>query len=215
MDTRGERLRIARKKHYKSGRMAAEALNIAPATYGAHERAETPGGRDFGPDEAKVYARRFKVSREWLLYGDVKSGGHIPEPVFEAEAPDESGPRMVSVIGHTGANATASFYVPAGELDKVPAPDEATDKTVAVEIRGHSLGKVLDRAIVFYDDVQRPITPALVGKLCVVGLADERVLVKRVRRGSKPGLYTLISEDDPIEDVEIEWAAPVIDIRPR
>ena len=60
--TRGERLRIAREKHYKSARLAAKAMGIAVSTYGAHERAEAPGGRDYGPDEAKKYGRRFKVA---------------------------------------------------------------------------------------------------------------------------------------------------------
>jgi hypothetical protein len=69
--TRGERLRIARKRHFKSARSAAAALGIPPATYGAHERAQAPGkrGRDYGPEEAAVYGRRFGVRPEWLLTG--------------------------------------------------------------------------------------------------------------------------------------------------
>src|SRR5437763_1517055 len=67
--TRGERLRYARERHFKSARLAAKAMGIAVSTYGAHERAEDPGGRDFGPDEAKRYGRRFKVTPEWLLTG--------------------------------------------------------------------------------------------------------------------------------------------------
>src|SRR4029453_8750315 len=67
--TRGERLRIAREKHFKSARRAGKAMGIPVSTYGAHERAEAPGGRDYGPDEAKKYGRRFKVAPEWLLPG--------------------------------------------------------------------------------------------------------------------------------------------------
>jgi len=59
--SRGQRLRIAREKHFKSGRLAAKAMGIPVGTYGAHERAESPGGRDYGPDEAKKYGRRFRV----------------------------------------------------------------------------------------------------------------------------------------------------------
>ena len=33
------------------------------------ERAESPGGRDYGPEEATRYARRFGVTPEWLLTG--------------------------------------------------------------------------------------------------------------------------------------------------
>lgn len=50
------------------------ALDIPPATYNAHERAEAAGGRDYGPDEAAKYARRFGVDDVWLLTGK----GHRP-----------------------------------------------------------------------------------------------------------------------------------------
>ena len=43
--TRGQRLRMAREKHFKSARLAAKAMGMPVATYGAHERAEQPGGR--------------------------------------------------------------------------------------------------------------------------------------------------------------------------
>src|SRR6266567_6103228 len=101
--TRGERLRIAREKRFKSGRAAANAMGIAVSTYGAHERAEAPGGRDYGPDEAKRYARRFQVTPEWLLTGRGRGPGE--EPPFEAEAPDVSGAPKISVVGYVGAGA--------------------------------------------------------------------------------------------------------------
>jgi hypothetical protein len=69
--TRGERLRTARKRHFKSARAAAKALGVPPATYGAHERAQASGGRgrDYSPEEAELYGFRFKVRPEWLLTG--------------------------------------------------------------------------------------------------------------------------------------------------
>jgi hypothetical protein len=67
--TRGERLKLARSRHFRSARAAAAALGVPPATYGAHERAESSKGRDYGPDEAQRYGRYFRVSPEWLLTG--------------------------------------------------------------------------------------------------------------------------------------------------
>jgi hypothetical protein len=69
--TRGERLRSARERLFKSARAAAIALGIPSATYGAHERAEAAEGRgrDYGPEEAAIYGARFKVRPEWLLTG--------------------------------------------------------------------------------------------------------------------------------------------------
>jgi hypothetical protein len=67
--TRGERLKTARRRYFPSARAAALAMEIPPATYGAHERAQSPGGRDYGPDEAIRYGSRFRVTAEWLLTG--------------------------------------------------------------------------------------------------------------------------------------------------
>jgi hypothetical protein len=46
-----------------SSRRVSQPMNIPVSTYGAHERAESPGGRDYGPDEAKKYGRTFRSRR--------------------------------------------------------------------------------------------------------------------------------------------------------
>src|SRR2546429_226485 len=94
--TRGERLRIARERHFKSARAAGKAMGIPVSTYGAHERAEAPGGRDYGPDEAKRYARRFRVTPEWLLTGRGAGPGEAP---YDPEGP---GSPRVRVVGYVG-----------------------------------------------------------------------------------------------------------------
>jgi transcriptional regulator with XRE-family HTH domain len=78
--TRGERLRLARKKLYSSASSAAAAMGIPAATYGSHERAESSGGRDYGPEEAQRYARRFGVTAEWLLVGKGEPPKQDPMP---------------------------------------------------------------------------------------------------------------------------------------
>jgi transcriptional regulator with XRE-family HTH domain len=120
-------------------------------------------------------------------------------------------PRTVPVKGYVGAGAEAHFYaVSQGDLDEVPAPEWATANTVAVEIRGSSLGTLFDRWLVYYDDVHRPMTPELIGKTCVVGLDTGQILIKKVIRSRTSGKFDLISQtDEPIRDVEIEWAAEV------
>ncbi len=127
-------------------------MGIAVSTYGAHERAEAPGGRDYGPDEAKRYARRFQVTPEWLLTGRGLS------PTGEEEAPAPK----IQVVGYVGAGSTTHFYdVAQGNLDEVSGPACSPAETVAVEIRGDSLGSFFNRWLVFYDDVRRPLTPDL------------------------------------------------------
>lgn len=132
---------------------------------------------------------------------------------------DESQQGTVPVVGYVGAGAEAHFYALSdGELDRVPAPDGATPETVAVEIRGESLGPLFERWLVHYDEVRSPITPDLHGQLCVVGLPNDKVLVKKVRpaKSKAKGLYDLLSNtEDPMPDQVVEWAAKVKSMVPR
>lgn len=136
-----------------------------------------------------------------------------------AEDPEHvaTGRRTVPLVGYVGAGAIAHFYASADEgLDEVEAPPNATQQTRAAEIRGESLGPLFDRWLVFYDDVRSPVTPDLIGQLCVVGLPDERVLVKKLQLSREPGLFHLISNAEaPMLDQEVAWAARVKDMRPR
>jgi len=127
-----------------------------------------------------------------------------------------NGAATVPVVGYVGAGDLAHRYaVGHSNLDHVEERD-ATPQTVAVEVRGDSLGRSFDRWLVFYDDVASPVTEDLFGKLCVVGLSDDRVLIKTIRRGSRPGLFILESNTEPpIKDVPLEWAAKVKTMRPR
>ncbi len=208
--TRGERLRIARERLFKSARVAAKALDIAFSTYWQHERAELPGGREYGPNEANLYAMRFRVTPEWLLTGRGKGIG-VTDPIVPPDA------LKVPVVGYVGAGAEVHFYaLVRGELDEVDLPKGAPESTVAVEIRGESLGSIFNRWLVYYDSVHRPVTPELIGELCVVGLEDGRILVKQIQRGRSNGLFNLVSlTDKPIEDVPVEWAAKINNISPR
>lgn len=85
----------------------------------------------------------------------------------------------------------------------------------AVEIKGASLGPfegwyaVMGRRATFTDQ--------LYGRLCVVQTADDKqIFIKWVERTRRKGVK-LVSGDGEIErdGVELEWAAPVIGMRPR
>lgn len=185
----GERLRQARKAKYKSGRAAALAMGVPFSTYAAHEN----GQNEFDTEAAQRYARRFGVSAAWLLTGEPELGlGQAP------------------LVGYVGAGAEAHFYAEADDPGEfVTAPDGSTPHTVAVQIRGVSVGSLYDGWLVFYDRVESPVTPTVYYRMCVVGLADGRVLVKRLEPSKTEGLYHLISDEPPILDVAVEWAAPV------
>ncbi len=201
-----ERLQKARAEAgYATAADAAEALGVNPTTYWGHEN----GSRGIGR-AAQRYAAFFHVSLDWLLTGKgaprrARTGG---EPRSQATVP---------LVGYVGAGATTHFFAQdSGQLDEVPAIGPVSEATVAVEIRGDSLGTFFDRWVVYYDDVRRPVTPDLVNKLCVVGLEDGRILIKKVARSKSRGLFHLLSQtEDPILDVSIDWAAKVKNMVPR
>lgn len=123
---------------------------------------------------------------------------------------------MVPVVGYVGAGAEAFFEYGQGPFDEVEAPDGATEDTVAVEIRGTSLGELFDRWLIFYDQRREPVTSDLIGKLCVIALDDERVVVKKLKRGQLKGRYDLISNTEPpLYDQTVVWAARVKQMVPR
>lgn len=66
MSDSAERLKEAREKSgYTSAKSAAEAMGIALATYIQHEN----GTRGYPASKAQRYAKFFRTSPEWLLYG--------------------------------------------------------------------------------------------------------------------------------------------------
>ena len=128
------------------------------------------------------------------------------------------GGRMtVPVVGYVQAGAEAVLFgAGQGPFDHVPAPEGSTDHTVAVEIRGESLGEFFTEWLVFYDDVRSPITPDLHGRLCVVGLPGDKILVKLLKPSREPGLFHLLSQTEgPLLDQEVLWGARVKAMTPR
>ncbi len=121
------------------------------------------------------------------------------------------------LVGYVGAGAIAHFYADGqGPFDEVDAPIDARPTTVAVQVRGHSLGALFDNWLVFYDDIRDPPDDSLVARMCVCGLSDGRVLIKALKRSPNVGLWHLLSNTEPpIYDVGLDWAAPVREMRPR
>lgn len=151
-----------------------------------------------------------RLSDKWIRLASDAYGVDPGEVVT-----DRSG--TVPVAGYVGAGTTMHFYAEGqGPLDDVPAPEGATPHTVAAEIRGDSLGPIFDGWHVYFDDRREPVTPDLIGELCVVGLADGRVLVKKLSRGQTEGRFSLHGQfGEPVLDAELLWAAKVKSMMPR
>ena len=76
-DEAAMRLKAARAAAgFESAKSAAEAMGVPVASYIQHEN----GFRGFKRDRAEQYARRFRTTPEWLLFGRGRSPGAPVEP---------------------------------------------------------------------------------------------------------------------------------------
>lgn len=199
MITPHERLRAARKlAGYHDPATAARAMGVPEATYYGHEN----GSRGIGR-AARRYAEFYRVSLDWLVMGK--------------GVPRSNGGIMV--VGYIGAG---SEVYPIDDLsrgtglDFVDAPMLTSRDTVGVYVKGDSMYPAFeDGDIVLYEE--SPVDPKhLLGRRCVIKTADGRTFVKRLRRGSSANHYHLESVNAPtLEDVELEWAAPILAVLPR
>lgn len=174
---------------------AAEALGVEIPTYIGHEN----GHRGFKA-RAPDYARKFKVSLEWLLTGR-----------GTAKKAKQS---TTQAVGYVGAGAQVfpiDDHAMGAGLEEVDIPPGVPEDAVLVIVRGDSMyPRYFENEMLFY--VRRNDNPkAHLGRECVAQLRDGRILVKIMRRGSDDSLFNLESWNAPlIEDVAIEWAAPVL-----
>jgi transcriptional regulator with XRE-family HTH domain len=143
--------------------------------------------------------------------------GIEPSDLFRAPDLGHRQITAVPLVGYVGAGAEAHFYATGDEgLGEVDAPDGSTLQTRAAEVRGESLGPLFEHWLIYYDDVRTPVTPDLIGKLCIVGLPNDKVLVKKLRRSRMDGLFHLLSNnEEPMLDQEVLWAARVKQMMPR
>ena len=128
-------------------------------------------------------------------------------------------------FGHDGDIDTVPLlgYIGAGGLveaidhgpESVEAPADAHPSTVAATVRGDSQLPMLADGWIIYWSKTMPVAEML-NRIAVVQLTDGRIMVKTIRHGSMPGLWTLSSLNAAdIVDVAADWAAPIDWIKPR
>lgn len=215
---RGKRVRYVRETLLGLGSQEkfAEVLTNekrVPTTRGAVGNWEQ--GKNIGIKSMSAIADLANIPLDWLAYGagEVPSKGAVRQKLAA-----EGVHNTVPLVGYVRAGATAYYYASATDpLDWVPPVEDGTDDTVAVQIQGDSLGSFFDQWLVYYDEIRSPVTPDLLGRLCVVALLDDRVVVKKVRKAKRAGFYDLLSNtgNDDILDVEVAWAAKVKNMVPR
>jgi len=121
--------------------------------------------------------------------------------------------RTVPLKGYIGAGGHVEALEHGPE--EVEAPADAAPETVAAQVRGDSQLPMLSDGWIIYWSRPVPVSD-MVNRLAVVQLSDGRIMVKTIRMGSSPGLWTLTSFNAAdIVDVPADWAAPIDWIKPR
>lgn len=185
------RARIAAK--FERASDAAERFGWNENTYKSNENGNAP----FSFKRAKEYADAFGVRAEWLYDAN--------GPMREGDEP------WVPIIGRVGADNEGTIIYTTGQEtgDLAPLPPGGTADAVALEVVGHSMRAIAeDGALIYFEDQRTPPTPDMIGYPCIVETEDGRVLLKRLLKGSGPGLFDLESTMGPtISDVRLRWAA--------
>ena len=188
-----DRLKQARiRAGYDTATEAAQAHGWTVPTYLAHEN----GSRGVPQGKLETYARAFKVPLLWLLTG---------------QGPQET-PKYAGIIGKIGAGAQIVPVDGAQDLGQIAIPGAFNPKTelVGFEVLGDSQYPIFRDGDVVFAGAATSEPDSCLGKECAVQVRDGAALLKTLEKGSKPGLFNLISANaPPIRDVEIDWVRPV------
>lgn len=139
-----------------------------------------------------------------------KLAGALDVPVSELLSS-----RRVSIVGYIGAGGEIIFE-DMGQEETVLRPPGISGTLIALLVRGSSmLPKYKDGDVIYIQRQHEGILPDYIGEDCAVRLTTGETYIKQIIQGSEDGLFTLLSLNaPPIENVEIEWATPVIFIMP-
>jgi hypothetical protein len=125
---------------------------------------------------------------------------------------------LVPVIGRVGASPEGIVLFATGDdpSELVPIPPGGAASARALKVVGHSMrGVADDGALIYFEDQRTPPTPDMLGHVVVVETDTDEVLVKRLLRGSRPGVYDLESVAGPVrQDARLRWAAHITAIIP-
>lgn len=199
MGESSDRLRMARERaKFKSARAAALRHGWTVSTYASHENGQT----DVPSKEAKKYAKAFKVSAGWILTGDGPMAAQ----------------NLVKLMGYIGAGAEITpehEQVPEDGLDEIELPYAIGVDAVAFEVKGPSMLPKYDPGALIVCSSSPRNPDDFIGAEVAVRTTNGNRYLKKLRPGSRRGVYTLESfNDDPIRDVKIAWLGQVLAIIP-
>ncbi len=191
----GERIRARRKLLGLSQTELGEAVGVTKSAVSQWENGHT----HVDPKTLPILVKALKTTEAYLQTGEVIHPKYIHKTI------------LVGYVG-AGQQVIPIDDNPMGQgLDNVESPPDDEQTVVAVQVRGHSMFPVYrDGDLLYYSRDGANDWTALLGKDCVARLGDGRVLVKVLRHGTHKNKWTLASYNSPdIENVDIEWVAPI------
>lgn len=171
MNTPNQRLRKAREKAgFSTAKEAALAMGVPVSTYIGHEN----GHRGFPAARVPQYAKKFKVTEEWLLYGkgepDLQQ--HLPAGADFIES--------VPILGEVPAGNWREAVQDHRGWAHIAARDY-TESTYALEVSGDSMNKIVeDGALILINPNDRDVFHR---RLFVVRDNEGQVTFKRYMDG--------------------------------
>lgn len=154
--------------------------------------------------------------RDFFEADDLKIGNlHRVANALEVTISDIIGSGLVPVSGRVGAGGSVIFEE--AEDGFAPRPPGISGEVEALEVSGDSmLPRYSSGDIVYIARDHDGVLEVDIGEYCAVRLTSGETYVKQLSRGSRPGYFTLLSLNaEPIPDVELAWAAPIIFVLPR
>lgn len=140
------------------------------------------------------------------------------EPLWlkEGVGPELSGYPLVGYVSAGERFEPIDDHEKGGGLDFIELEMDSADP-IAVQVRGVSMVPVYRERDVLFCSRQRGADLAnCIGSDCIVMTESGEGFLKVLKRGSRPSLYTLESYNrafPDIEDIRLQWAAPVRIVR--
>jgi hypothetical protein len=140
--------------------------------------------------------------------------------LLEGEGPEEAGgiAGLCEVVGRVGADPEGRILYATGDrpLAWAPPPPGGSPAMPVLLVVGDSMpGFAPNGSLIYLEEQRNPPAPDMLGDVVAVELESGEVLLKRLLRGSEPGLWDLESIAGPTRrDERVVWAAFVYCVVP-
>ncbi len=206
---RGDRLRWARERAgYENALDFVRAHDISQSAYYHHES----NRRGFSSAVAERYARLLRIDYTWLQTGRGSPTKATTNSIIGFVGPnavvelfDDENARVLTDYKHWCIKTESKE-----NLEAAPSTPEGSALAEVIKVKGDAnYPAYKDGDLIYLADKTGKIED-MVGRECMIQLADGRRLLKTLSKGSRKNFFTLLSYNaPPIDDVKVTWVAPI------